>query len=206
MYATVADLRDEGIQGADERLGALLAEACSFIDHATGWFFEPREMHVRMEGRGSPSIEPPAPPIHISAVTVDGQPLDVKDVIVVGAPVVPPFEAPRITRVRGVFPRGLDNIGIDGTWGYTEADGTSMGRTPLAIRRVAMLLVMRMLARIGDAGAYRDAKLQWRILEERTRDQSVRYSGMTQGAGLTGDPEIDDVLARFRKHAGLGAA
>ncbi len=206
MYATVADLRDEGIQGADERLTALLNEACSFIDHATGWFFEPREMHVRMEGRGSPSIEPAVPPIHVVAITVDGQPLDVKDVIVVGAPVVAPFDAPRITRVRGVFPRGLDNLEVSGTWGYTEADGSPVGRTPLAIRRVAMLLVVRSLARIGDAGAYRDARLAWRILEERTRDQSVRYSGMMQGVGITGDSEIDDVLALYRKPAGLGAA
>ncbi len=205
MYATVADLREEGFQGTDERLTALLAEACSFIDKATGWFFEPRGMQVQMEGRGGPSIEPPVPSIHISSIMVDGNPIRLEDVVVVGAPVTTPFPAPRITRVKGVFPRGLDNVLVEGVWGYTEPDGTAMGRTPPAIRRVAMWLALRILPKVGE-GATHAANFAWRIIEERTRDQSIRYSNLAQGAGPTGDPEIDSVLVRYSKPAGLGAA
>ena len=68
MYATVQDLRDEGIteaQATDARLLALIEEATATIDRITGWFFEPREMTVYMDGRGTPSIEPPYPPIEL---------------------------------------------------------------------------------------------------------------------------------------------
>lgn len=65
MYATVQDLRDEGVteaQASDMRLSLLIEEAGAAIDQITGWFFEPREMTVYMNGRGVPSIEPPYPP------------------------------------------------------------------------------------------------------------------------------------------------
>ena len=55
MYATVQHFRDEGIteaQASDERLLALIEEATAAIDRITGWFFEPREMTIYMDGRG----------------------------------------------------------------------------------------------------------------------------------------------------------
>ena len=75
MYATVADLRDEGVteaQATDARLLTLIEEASRLIDRLTGWFFEPRDATYRFDGRGTPSIEPPAPPIHLDALTAAG--------------------------------------------------------------------------------------------------------------------------------------
>ncbi len=202
MYATVAELRAEGITASDERLESLIAEACSFIDCATGWFFEPRPMRIQMDGRGTRTIEPPVPPIRIDRITLSGSHVDRDNVTIVGAPVGPGFTAPSIRLLQGVFPRGICNISIGGTWGYTESDGTPMGTTPLAIRRAAILLALRLL---GDHSAMLDVRRAWRIIEERTRDQSIRYSEMNPGSGHTGDPEIDAILIRYTKPLGLGA-
>ncbi len=211
MYASVADMRDEGVtpaQASDERLTALLVEASAFVDHVTGWFFEPRTMVVRMDGRGTPSIEPPVPPIRVDELLVDGvaPSLAQDDIAIRGAPILPGFDGPRFTLLRGCsFPKGTDNVVASGLWGYTEPDGTPTGATPPAIRRAAMLLVMRWLPLLGDAEAAA-AKSQWRILEERTRDQSYRLSPLSSvGVTFTSDPEIDLLLARYRKPIGLGA-
>lgn len=211
MYASVVDMRDEGVtpaQASDERLTALLVEASAFVDHVTGWFFEPRTMVVRMDGRGTPSIEPPVPPIRVDELLVDGvaPSLAQDDIAIRGAPILPGFDGPRFTLLRGsTFPKGIDNIVVSGLWGYTEPDGTPTGATPPAIRRAVMLLVMRWLPLLGDAEAAA-AKSQWRILEERTRDQSYRLSPLSSvGVTFTSDPEIDLLLARYRRPIGLGA-
>ncbi len=206
MYATVADLRDEGITGSDERLESLLTEACSFIDSATGWFFEPRPMRIQMDGRGTRTIEPPVPSIRIDNITVNGSSVNVEDVAAIGAPVGPGFVAPSIRLIQGVFPRGICNVSIGGIWGYTESDGTPKGTTPLAIRRAALVLAVRLMSNLSEDAATQDVRRAWRIIEERTRDQSVRYSELNQGTGPTGDPEIDAVLIRYRRPFGLGAA
>ena len=57
-YASVADLRAEGVlesEASDERLEALLEEASGTIDRMTGWWFEPRELMIRLDGRGTAS-------------------------------------------------------------------------------------------------------------------------------------------------------
>jgi hypothetical protein len=204
-------MRSEGVTPAmasDERLTALLTEASAFVDHVTGWFFEPRPLVVRMDGRGTPSVEPPFPPIRVDELLIGGvvASLADDDITIRGAPVLPGFDAPRFTLLRGcTFPKGSDNVVASGVWGYTEPDGTALGRTPVAIRRAAMLLVMRWLPLLGDAEAAA-AKSQWRILEERTRDQSYRLSPLSGVAvTFTSDPEIDLLLARYRKPIGLGA-
>lgn len=210
MYASLADMRAEGVtpaQASDERLTALLVEASAFVDHVTGWFFEPRTMVLRMDGRGTPSLEPPVPPIRLDELLIDGvaASLAQDDIAIRGAPVLPGFDAPRLTLARSVFPKGTDNVVANGLWGYTEPDGTPTGATPPAIRRAVMLLVMRWLPLLGDAEATA-AKSQWRILEERTRDQSYRLSPLSSvGVTFTSDPEIDLLLARYRKPIGLGA-
>ena len=73
MYASVADLRAEGVTAAeasDARLELLLAEASSLIDRVTGWFFEPRQLTQHLSGRGAPSIDLPVPPIRVDRLVL----------------------------------------------------------------------------------------------------------------------------------------
>jgi hypothetical protein len=212
VYATVEEARAEGISPAvasDARLTALLADASAFVDSATGWFFEPRALTLRLDGGGSATIEPPYPPIRIDALVVDGgsMSLAADDLVVEGAPVLPGFLAPFLTLRRGrVFRRDRGNVEVRGIWGYTDPDGTPFGATPAAIRTVTLQLVVRALPLLGDAAAWSDTRLRWRLAEERTRDQSYRLHKPELTTHLTGDPEIDAVLLRHRRPSGLGAA
>lgn len=211
MYATVADLRDEGVtvsQASDARLTQLIAEASAAIDRITGWFFEPRQKTLQLDGRGTPTIEPPVPPIELNLLSVDGVeiPLHPDNLIIVGSPVEPGFYSPRLTLCDSrIFPQGTGNVLATGLWGYTEPDGTVHGRIPLGVHRVCMLLVMRHLPLLANDDASTDAQNRWRILEEKTRDQSYKLDRLNAYSETTGDPEIDRILLQYRRSAGLGA-
>ncbi len=213
MYASVADLRAEGATPAmasDARLAVLIADASAFVDSVTGWFFEPRELTLRMDGRGHRSIEPPVPPIRIDALLVEYEgalSTAPADLVVEGAPVASSFAGPRFTLRHGRrFPKGVANVTASGLWGYTEPDGTPMGRTPAAIRTVTMQLALRALPVLTDGEAWEIARHRWRLAEERTREQAYRLNPPTFSTFITGDPEIDLVLLRYRRPQGLGAA
>jgi len=209
MYASAQDLRDEGVtttEASDARLIALIAEATDTIDRVTGWFFEPRVRTIRLDGRGTPSLTVPWVPLLIERVSVDGQVLEPSDVRWVGAPVDPGFIEPRVELHGALFTRGESNVELRGTWGYTEPDGSRFGRTPLAIRRACMLLVMRTLPKLADTDLLSDARSMWRLVELRTRDQSFSMSKPVQRADLTGDPEVDTILPRYSRPIMLGAA
>lgn len=213
MYASVADLRAEGVTAAeasDARLELLLDEATHLIDRVTGWFFEPRQLTLRLSGRGAPSIELPVPPIRLDRLLLGDAELslDPSELLIVGAPVHPCFDGPRFTRRHGrTFPRGHGNVVAEGLWGFTEDDGTPTGRTPLAIRRAAMLLVLRSMAPLADDASV-EARSRFRIIEERTRDQSYRLdpARSAAAASLTGDPEVDTLLAPYVRPTPIGAA
>lgn len=207
MYATVADLRAEGVtaaQGDDARLARLSDEASALIDRLAGWFFAPRERTFRMSGRGTATVEPPVPPIRLDRLTVGGVELPTAEVILVGAPAEPGFDAPLLALRGGVFPRGVANLEASGLWGYTEPDGTPFGSTPPAIRRATMLLVRQWLAPLASTDAD-DARLRARLIEERTRDQAYRLAPMSTDAALVGDPDLADLLAPYCRPMGLGA-
>ena len=213
MYATVADLRAEGVTpttASDARLETLLADAGAFVDSVTGWFFEPRSLTFRMDGRGHHMVEPRVPPIRIDALSVEYQgalSTAPEDLVVEGAPVAPGFSGPRVTLRHGRrFPKGVSNVTATGLWGYTEADGTATGRTPSPIRTVTMQLVLRALPLLTHEEAWETAHRRWRLAEERTRDQSYRLNPPTFSTFITGDPDIDVVLLRYRRPQGLGAA
>jgi hypothetical protein len=212
VYASVADARAEGVTAAeasDPRLELLLVEATALIDRVTGWFFEPRSTTFRLDGRGTRSLELPVPPIRITELTLAGETLSLAfdDLVIAGAPVPSGFQGPRLTLRHGqAFPRGHGNVVIAGRWGFTEEDGTPEGRTPLAIRRACLLLVLRSTAPLADEASF-EARSRWRILEERTRDQSYRLDPQARSSRpLTGDPEVDVLLAPYVRPAPLGAA
>ncbi len=212
MYATVADLSGEGVAAgvaSEARLLQLLDEATRTIDRLTGWFFEPRQATLRLDGRGTPSLELPVPPIRLHRLTVEGRPCSfaAKALVFVGAPVGPGFHSPRLTLRHGaVFPRGQGNVVAEGRWGFTEEDGSPEGRTPPAIRRACLLLVLRNLPPLAEDASL-EARNRWRLLEERTRDQSYRLDTLRQQTRpLSGDPEIDALLEPYRRPSSLGAA
>jgi hypothetical protein len=115
---------------------------------------------------------------------------------------------------RLTWPRGQQNVFLTGVFGYTDADGSPMGRTPELIKLAAMLFVRRELERVGSS-ARGDSAAASRVTSERTRDQAVSYAAPGSVAGgavgspllgaFTGDPEIDTILASFRRQHSFGA-
>ena len=209
MYASIADLRAEGVsvaQASNARLRRLSREASAEIDRVTGCFFEPRKMRFRLNGRDVATLWLPAHPIALSELLLEGEPLslDPSELVVVGAPVVPGEDGPRLTRRFGVFPRGLANVELSGRFGFTEFDGSPEGRTPLAIRRACVLMVLRWLPELAGPES-EDARNRWRVIEERTRDQSFKLDKLTEVGPFTGDPEIDRILLRYRRPMAMGA-
>ena len=56
-------------------------------------------------------------------------------------------------------------------------------------------LVLRELPKMASQrDAREDARWRWRMLSERTRDQSYQLAALSQTGGFTGDPEIDGVI------------
>ncbi|ADO70324.1 hypothetical protein [Stigmatella aurantiaca] len=212
MYATVADMRAEGVTPAmagDTRLALLLDEATRTIDRVTGWHFEPRSATLHLDGRGTPSLWLPVPPIRLYRLALHGEDVSFSKerLVVGGAPVSPGFDGPRLTFRHGrVFPRGEGNVTVGARWGYTEADGTPEGRTPPAIRRACMLLVLRSLSPLADEASLEE-RTRWRVVEERTREQSYRLDTVRPAVRpLTGEPEVDTFLAPYVKPPLPGAA
>lgn len=114
---------------------------------------------------------------------------------------------------RYAFPRGNQNITVRGVFGFTEWDGSPMGRTPLMIKHAAMLLVRRHMVGGGiGAGGGPGGGI---VTQEKTRDQSVTYAAPgSVGSGragspllgaFTGDAEIDTILAAFMRQVSLAA-
>ncbi|AKF85044.1 hypothetical protein MFUL124B02_08585 [Myxococcus fulvus 124B02] len=211
MYATVADMRAEGVTPAmagDTRLAVLLEEATRTIDKVTGWHFEPRSATLHFDGRGTPSLWLPVPPIRIYRLAIHGEDVSFsrERLVVVGAPVGPGFDGPRLTFRHGrVFPRGEGNITVGARWGYTEVDGTPEGRTPPAVRRACMLLVLRSLSPLADEASLEE-RTRWRVVEERTREQSYRLDTVRPVVRpLTGEPEVDLLLSPYVKPSLPGA-
>jgi hypothetical protein len=105
-----------------------------------------------------------------------------------------------------VWLRGVQNVVVNGLFGFTDPDDTPIGRTPDLIRHVTKLLVLREIPTMTDTAQRDDRQKRWRILGERTRDQGYNLDPLRAQGAFTGDPEIDAILASYQRAPHLGAA
>ena len=101
-------------------------------------------------------------------------------------------------------PGGSQRVTVRGLWGYTEYDGSPVGRTPLLISQAVKLIAMREIPLLGSTER-EDARMRARLTSERTRDQSYTIAQAIETA-FTGDREIDDILMTYRRPPRLGSA
>ncbi len=218
-YATLSNARDEGVtteQANDLRLQALLDAASTLIDEATGWWFDPREGSWTFDGAGAEVLQLPAPIIELTSVSIDGTALDLATVITYGDVAVGGADVryPRLARTSSTpglvvsgrrspcWPVGRQNITVEGTLGFTKADGLT---APDAIREACLRLAIRSLPRLTDTAGQAERE-RGRVFRETTDGHSYELSGVLPGAagtwrsgGLTGDPSIDLILASHRR-------
>lgn len=226
------------------RAQMVLTSASAMIEAITGRVFVPVPKVLSLDGCGATALLLNEPIITLDTLTIDDErhpdPEDVTDVVRVynrhlreNLRSPDDRENPRVEYVGSIegrtfvneatstglrylahFPRGRQNVHVSGVFGFTEYDGTPMGKTPDLIRYVCLLLVRRMSSPTSDpyGGAAANA---WRTIREKTRDQSVDFAdpsgaGAKSGSALlgafTGDPEIDTILAMFCRPPSLGAA
>jgi hypothetical protein len=119
-----------------------------------------------------------------------------------GVRFVVPTSGYRLTQL--IWPKGQENVRIYGVWGFTEQDGSLMGKTPELIQLATKLLCFRYLDKMGTDDRD-DATKRARLLGERTKDQSYTLSKPTLFTGYSGDPEIDGILRGFSRPPSFGA-
>lgn len=105
-----------------------------------------------------------------------------------------------------VWLRGVQNVVVNGIFGYTDPSGSAAGHTPELIRHVTKLLVLREIPAMTDTSLREDRQNRWRIVSERTRDQGYNLEPLHAQGGFPGDPAIDAILASYQRPPHLGAA
>ena len=224
-YALPSDLRAEGAcDGHSEaRIQRALARAAETINKVTNRFFEPRALTLTLDGPGGPALRFGFPVLAVALVAYVGDyaadvPLDRVRVynrwLTEGMALPDDRDDPRIAMLPdgyqlprfNAYPRellwrgGRQNIRVAGLFGYTDPDGSPVGKTPDAIVEVCKVLALRDLPGLYSGADERDAeRARGRLLSETTRDQSRTYGADPRlaAAGWTGDPEVDAVLARY---------
>lgn len=106
------------------------------------------------------------------------------------------------------FTDSQQNVKMRGMWGYTDPDGSPFGKTPERVKEAILRLAARNIQplwqRIGGAGS--QSGIGGPILEEKTMDQSVKFSDVASSEGglgspyagvWTGDPAIDQIIALY---------
>lgn len=113
---------------------------------------------------------------------------------------------------RARWPRGYRNIVVVGVFGRTEADGVNAnGVVPVEIKRACMMIAIAGLSLLAEYDTTRDSlSAAGRLKSMRTRTQSVEFhapsaSALSGVAPLTGDPEIDAILSRYKRPFSLGS-
>lgn len=246
VFALVSDLRDEGVTVTalpDVRARHLLMLASLEVVRFTGRTFGPRYLSSMRDGRGGSILQLEEPIIAVeelvvgadSAIDTTTAPIDRVAYRVYNRHVSegllqpddrenPKLEfrgyasLPRVTSyIDGArFTEGQQNVRVSGVFGYTEFDGSPTGGVPPLITRATMLLVARLSPLIGDPNSGIGDSTSWKVVEEQTRDQRVRFadlgstaaakSGTSLRGAFTGDPEIDTILASYARGPRFAAA
>jgi hypothetical protein len=210
-YCMLQDLRDEGFAPeavSDARLARAIALASRTIERITGRFFEPRRQRIELDGRGSSELLLDEPIIAIEKIEIGGGG-PVSGAAVYNRHITQGLMLPddrQNPRIQLGFPCGARNVRVTGLFGYTEPAGSPTGTTPLLIREACKRLVVREIPLLADTDRREEARQRYRILQERTREQSYTLDKLAHPGALTGDPDIDDILVQFMRPADLGAA
>ncbi len=107
-----------------------------------------------------------------------------------------------------VFPTGKQNIRVKGLWGYTDPDGSPTGSVPFLVRKAIVRLAISKLGTITSESGVQGPVGP--IIEEKTRDQSVKYAtpatSRADNAIFTGDPEVDNIILAYAAPPEMGSA
>jgi len=233
-YPIIDDVRTEGfspLNYTDSRVQTAIDESVAFLELTTQRSFIPKTKTIHVSGYGEQTVLfLDEPIVSITSVAIEDQfgglsTVDSTSFKVfnrhLSEDLLDPDdrEAPRIEFVsghldifgQGFWPLGVQNVKIVGKFGYTDrhptdAAGNPDGVTPPLIARVVLRLVSRFIERENDIGEREDRLHRFRIVSERSGDRSLSLSKHPVGGSLTGDPDIDSILVRYRRPLRFGRA
>ncbi len=104
-----------------------------------------------------------------------------------------------------MFALGRQSVHLEGLFGYTDPDGTSIGVTPALIRRVTCLLVARELLFDVDACEKLNVKQKFRISSDKQDKTTIRLQDIWLKGAITGDSEIDTILMMYKRPSRMAA-
>jgi len=195
-----------------------ILEVSRQIQDLTGRFFDPQFLSVRFNGLGCRALPLGDPVIGLSKVAFTTSPTIVpSDEVTLtqlrvynrhlhGLINPDDRDNPRIEfAVGGQFPKGRQNILLEGMFGYTEPDGSPVGTIPARLQKVAAILALRVLQDPFGLDVF--TTNPGRIREAKTRDQQVKFGGVADGGvgNLTGDRIVDDILTLYMRPPHYGA-
>lgn len=192
-YLDIWELRESGLSEQkvpDGWAQSLIEQASSLIDEWTGWHFDARYKSIKLDGNGRTELDLPLPIVSLASVKVDGNPVPVHE-IVVYSDGEDRFD-PRIY-LRWGWPKGRRNVEIAGEWGFVEEDGSP----PAAIRQACKLLVFWLLKSPDERRM---------VSQESAEGAQVIYQQDRRFSGFSGNPEIDNLLIRYRRPLVVGLA
>lgn len=234
-YCLVSDLRSEGVtttDADDARCQMMISMASRYIERITRRFFNPRSLTVDQNGNGSgthfydqPVIAIDSINITIEGISFSGQPIDLNDVAIYNRHITqnllspddrdnprvqfkradPEFARLHALLGRRIFYEGKLNIRTIGVFGYTDFDGSQLGKTPDLIKWACIQLAFRNLIKLSSVDDRFERLNYNNIKRMRTRDQEIEYNGRNiNGSGLSqgpfsGDNEIDQILMMYIK-------
>lgn len=216
-YVSLQDIRDEGISEtmcSDARALQLISTWERFVDMNTGQWFNPRDTILALDGTDSDILQLPIPVIKVDALKINGLTDILNPVLykVYNRTYPDDRRNPKIQMVGGmssdffvrvasggsVFIRGQQNQVIEGTFGFVESDGSS----PPPIKYAVLKLISKHVQKMGRGGATAYAGP---VIEEWSDGHRLRYGEPKFWMyKTTGDPELDQILASYKRPIGLG--
>lgn len=236
-YATVRDVYDSGLSSAEytiKQVRAALAKAGALLETWTGRRFRAEYRVVKVDGGGGMKLRLREPVIAVESIELEDDSLSYSTLldweynlhvynrhIRLGQLSPDDRINPRIEYANsnrpmgavGYFGDGSQDIKVTGLFGYTEPDGSPTGGTPAVVRDLTIAVALLNVDGAASPDAW-SAKNKWKLTEERTREQTIKYGGggsqngsIYVGPGstayFTGEPDLDAAILRLKVGPGM---
>lgn len=222
LLVSLDDLRAEGvtIETADEERYLERIETWqAWIEQVTGLYFVPRQLTIDYDGTGTNLLQLPMPLVSLTYLYVNGDfdnAVDVDDFVAYtgrgGDDGRDDRRNPRVKlvttessiftgvgplcRTNAVFEVGEKNQRIEGTFGFVEPDGCAPRPIVYALKKLVVRTGKPLALSGGTAGPAGP------VVEEETDRHRRKWGDPYSGAKawpVSGDLEIDSILARYRR-------
>jgi hypothetical protein len=187
----------------DSEIEAKIKWASAFIDRATRQWFEARTITAYLDGNGTKLLQLPVPVISLTSLYING---DFDNVLASTEYAVYSSEGltderrnPHICLLNTIFRTGNQNIKLVGSFGFMDTEGANKV-TPTMIKAACLRIVLR---EFGHSSALVTHPLG-PVMMENTDGHQVMYATPRFGSlrpgnmAITGDPQIDNVLALYK--------